>query len=348
MILTVTLGSVFYMSALTLSPADLQHTLNTPIAQETAHFIAESTHAGFVPELQKRLQSPDLSPAAREWLTEKAIVRLQQSPRSDAGVIFLQSLTNHVSTVRLAQDFEGRIRELPLTQIASQAQRTLQWWEAQTLAKSLQSDATHYTLQDLLAQWPSLSPHQQQAWMLAVQSVDAPWQWSANDVDPNVFVQRAPALALWWAKQHRDIKLISAVLAAPSSDLTVRFAQTLPEWLDEYSLLHVIKQSMAQSPHRAVLYKHLASSRAPSAIPLVLSAAEEGEREAMFALGEAKPDLARSLYQKWFASNRVGRQKMAITGMRLLNDENSEHTLRKWAKQTDLATPLKVELSPWK
>lgn len=340
---SMALASVFWLQAQTIAPAELRQALQNPEAQLTTQWLQQADDQQFIEQLRTQLEQQH-SPIAREWLLQQAIQRLQTMPPSSEAKRFLQPLTDYQSTYALSQDFEGRERAVPMTHIASQARLTLQWYAVREQAAQL---PTTILLEQLSAEWSQMNVVDQRAWLYRVEHEQHLPSWQLNPSSRTLLTEQAPALAMALAKRHQDTELVAALLQRSADAELVRFAQTLDEWLPAQTLLNLSKPLPEKSIHRTVLYAQLARRGDVNALQFIQQKSLAGDDGALYALVQAQPQQAKNLLQKWFASGDAGQQKRAVFGMRLINNSDSEHTLKVWAKQQGLATSVQKELAPW-
>lgn len=341
---------IWIASAQIVNAQTLEHALTEPAAiayQQQLNQIAQ--RGTYQNELRPLVRDPLLQPAAKEWLIAQSLQILQQQSPSAAAKAYVSELTGFSSTVQLTEDFEGRLRNIPLTQIAQNAQYTLRWWQTQEYTQALMPTLALTDWSELNHTWHSLSSEKQRAYELAVKNLSPSMPLNITEATFSRLIHTAPALAVAITDHEQSSTKLQQLFSTSGHPSVVEYIHQLPAWLNANTAAQtLLAAANKNAPLKSLLLSKM-TERAPNEARLALwKAAQHGDQEALFALSQLQGDALIPELRTLWNINDTKASALVITGLRFINSANAEYELQQLAQQKNLPRSLTKELAPWK
>ena len=317
-------------SSTLISATELRQQLQEPAAQHYQQLLQQLRQQ---PTYQNELAAlPDdgrVAPAAREWLLHEAVLALRQQVPTESARTFVRALREQKPQFYLEHDFEGRVRSLPLVNLAHAAQATERWWHSQMLAQQYQRNWSNDAVMATAKNWSQLSTEQQLAWRLAAQQIARTAPSQLHGLDAVLLSQSAPALAATLAEQIPDSVFADALLQHGTSEFAAPLLARLKTPLTTATRFPTQLALALNNPAlRSQAWFVVAARSDHRAKQLLSTAIQHGDASAIAAgiaeQGEALlPQLKAQLN-----SEQESQQLAGVYGLRLLNTPAANQVLK--------------------
>jgi hypothetical protein len=331
-----------------ITPVELRQHLASPAAQyhlqQLSRLRASSLDSSTLTALQRDAQ---LTTPAREWLLQHALQVLREQAPTPETEQWVQSLTSHVSQTQLLEEFEGRLRDVPLAPLAQNAHATLRWWQQQADAEHLQQHWLGTEPDQLAARWSQLPEATQAAWLLAVSKLNTE-QISRSQISaPETLAQNASPFAAALAARSTDTLLRDAVLRYGKDEASVRLLQQLRSELQQAETYpSALDAALANPILRSQAWYLVAARHDTTAKQRMHQAISTGDFAATAALVQHAGADALPTLQQQLQSKTEKAQLAAIYGLRLLATEDAKRLLQQQQKNASLSERARRELQP--
>ena len=313
-----------------ITTAALRQQLQEPAAQHYQQLLQQlRNQPSYHDELATLPDDAHVAPAAREWLLHEAVLALRLQAPSESARAFVRALREHRPQFHLQHDFEGRVRELPLVNLAEAAQATERWWQSQALAQQYQRDWSSAAVMAAGKNWSQLSTEQQLAWRLAAQHIARTAPSQLHGIDAALLSQSAPALVATVAEQMPESGFADALLQHGDSEFAAPLLTRLKTPLSDASAFPPQLALALNNPAlRSQAWFIVAARSDQRAKQLLSNAMKHGDASAIAAGIAEQGDALLPQLKAQLDSEQESQQLAGVYGLRLLNTAAAHQILK--------------------